>query len=82
MTDHSSGSEAHFGNDIAYLLSIKDEDSIRVRAKLKKECRSISGNASLNLVNLMRDRFKDYHEIKSWLEAENIPFETQFDSKA
>ncbi len=34
------------------------------------------------LLALLRDRFRDYHDVQRWLDANEIPYRKTFDSRA
>ena len=82
LYDHSSKAEEHFGNDIAYLLTIKGKDCPELWSRLKHECQTLSGHDRLDLAKMMRHKFNDYFKAKRWLESENIDFDIRFDSRA
>ena len=70
--DFSELAQRMFGNDIAYTLTVK------AMAKLF----SLTNQDEASLINWMMGEFKNYFEIKRWLEENRIDFSVKIESWA
>lgn len=70
--DFSELAQRTFGNDIAYVLTVKE------MIKLV----SLTKHSEASLLDWMTETFKNYFEIKSWLEENDIVFSVEIESWA
>lgn len=70
--DFSELAQRTFGNDIAYVLTVKE------MIKLV----SLTKHSEASLLDWMTETFKNYFEIKSWLEENDIGFSVDIESWA
>jgi hypothetical protein len=70
--DFSELAQRMFGNDIAYTFTVK------AMAKLF----SLTNQDEASLINWMMGEFKNYFEIKRWLEENRIDFSVKIESWA
>ena len=78
LYDHSPEAEQWFGNDVAFLLKVEASNKTRLLEGLMLE----SNSDDEVLLERIQNQFADYYDFKQWLEAQQIPFQTQFDSRA
>jgi hypothetical protein len=82
LYDHSMQAEGSFGNDVAFLIHVAAEHKPRLLALLRRPGEPPATGNDAELFGLLRDRFGDYHEVQRWLDANSIPYRTEFDSWA
>jgi len=70
--DFSQDAQDMFGNDIAYILTV------RAMSKLY----SITKQNESSLIDWLKEKFQSYFEIKGWLEENEIGFDRETDSWA
>jgi len=76
--DYGAEAEAHFGNDVAFLVTVASGDKARVFARLGGE----GTPTDAALVALVAAHFASYFEARRWLDDEGIPYRHDFDSWA
>lgn len=82
LYDHSSEAEERFGNDVAFLMHIAAEHKPRIWALLRGAGRSPSSGSDAELFAAFQERFSDYYEVQHRLDANDIPYRREFDSRA
>lgn len=70
--DFSERAQRMFGNDIAYTLTITDVTKLLSPIRQSEPA----------LISWMIENFKNYFEIKRWLEENNIGFSVEIESWA
>jgi hypothetical protein len=78
LYDHSEEAERWFGNDVAFLLEVKAKDIARVKQGLLLGAKPDNED----LLEQIQSQFADYYAFKQWLASHQIPFQTEFDSRA
>jgi hypothetical protein len=84
LYDFSSEAEKWFGNEVAFLLKVSPSDKGKMLSCLlggQKQMVDESQEDDL-LLQLLKERFTDYHDVKQWMEENEIPYEKEFDSWA
>ena len=84
LYDFSSEAEKWFGNDVAFLLKISPGDKGKMLSCLLEGQNQMFDESQKDdlLLQLIEERFADYHEVKQWIEKNEIPYEKEFDSWA
>ncbi len=84
LYDFSSGAESWFGNDVAFLLKVSPwYKGIMLSRLLEDEiCFLVQSREDELLLGLIEERFKDYYDVKQWMDEKKILYETEFDSWA
>lgn len=77
--DYSDEAESMMGGDVAFLLYVDAAGKHQI-GTLLEDAAAASSDAAL--LRLLQQRFGNYHEIKAWLIAQNVPFEAAFDGNA
>lgn len=70
--DFSEDAQRMFGNDIAYIITVRD----------MKKIFSTVGKDESSLIPWMLEYFKSYFGIKQWLEENKIEFKVEIESHA
>jgi len=70
--DFSDAAQQSFGNDIAYLLAVRD----------MPELYALTGQSEGSLVDWIVQNFKSYYGIKEWLQQSGIRFSLETESHA
>lgn len=82
LYDYSPQAEEHFGNEVAFLLHVAPEHKAQILVLLCDRAATHGDGNDAELLALLRDRFRDYHEVRHWLDAHDIPYRKTFDSRA
>ena len=82
LYDYSKDAERCFGNDVAFLIHIDAKYKSLIFALLHGSEHTQRICADSELFACMRERFRDYHEAQRWLDANDIPYQKEFDSRA
>lgn len=82
--DFGSEAQACWGNDVAFLLTVKAVDKRPLLERLLG--RPLSKWESLcldaHLLKALEVRFENYFQVRDWLTENGVPFEKSFDSWA
>ncbi len=79
LYDHSEVAHRMLGNDVAFLLHVCAADKDDAFARLVPEAQSSStSDRDAQLLQVVQERFRDYYEVKHWLEEQGIPFRHEF----
>jgi len=70
--DFSEEAQNTFGNDIAYILTVKEMEKLF----------SISNQNAETLIEWLTKNFQSYFGVKQWLEENKIGFEKEIDNWA
>jgi hypothetical protein len=76
--DYGKEANAHFGTDVAFLVTVAAADKARVFARLGGE----GTVTDAVLLDLIAARFASYFDARRWLDDERIPYRHDFDSWA
>jgi len=76
--DYSEEANDHFGNDVAFLVTVAATDKARVFERLGGE--GMCSDAAL--VALVEARFASYFEARRWLDDEGVQYQHEFDAWA
>jgi hypothetical protein len=82
LYDHSPQAEKHFGNEVAFLLHVAPEHKAQLLTLLHDPAAFPGDGSDAELLALLHDWFRDYHDVQRWLDANNIPYRKTFDSRA
>jgi hypothetical protein len=82
LYDHSPQAEEHFGNEVAFLLHVAPEHKAQLLTLLRDPAAFPGDGSDAELLALLHDWFRDYHDVQRWLDANNIPYRKTFDSRA
>lgn len=77
LFDFGEPAQATFGNDVAFLVTVRAADRSRLAGAL-----GLDGPTAADLLAALRDRFASYYEVKAFLEAHAVPFTPASDSWA
>ena len=83
MYDFGEEAQAHFGNDVAFLLIVAPSGRSRMEEELLPGY--LPGGTTARDERFLRAVeacFPDFFELKGWLGAMGIPFQESFDSRA
>lgn len=81
--DFSEEANNTFGNDVAYVLTVKAFDKDKILSYLiEKEADASNLDKDELLLQLMQERFNSYFEIQKWFQENKIPYKKDFDSRA
>lgn len=81
--DFSDEAQQHFGNDVAFIITLTSEGKEMLHTLLSGNTGFRTGDeADLQLLGLIQARFKGYHDFQDYLQANNVPYEKRFDSWA
>ena len=84
LHDFSSEAEKWFGNEVAFLLKVSPSDKSKMLSCLLEGQNQVLDESQEDdlLLQLLKERFTDYHDVKQWMEENEIPYEKEFDSWA
>ena len=81
LYDFSSEAEKWLGNEVAFILKVSPGHKSKMLAGLLggqnqrlDECQEDD-----LLLQVIGERFTDYHDVKRWIEENKIPYEKEFD---
>jgi hypothetical protein len=80
--DYSPHAESCFGNDVAFLIHVDAEHKSQVVSLLRGPGQPPTNGGDEELLSLLQDRFRDYFEVKRWLDENGIPYRRTFDGRA
>ena len=80
LYDFSDDAQKWLGNDVAFMLVLgaAAKDAALTRLSAGRQLPNASDPDDL-LLQLLKERFVDYYEIKQWLEEQEIPFRKEFE---
>jgi len=82
--DFSDEAESSFGNDVAYVVTIKAADKAKLLQLLTAEKPIESTQVGLDdtVLRIMDERFESYFPLMAWLKESGVEYEKKFDSWA
>jgi hypothetical protein len=82
LYDYSPQAEEHFGNEVAFLLHVAPEHKAQMLALLRDPAATHGDGGDAELLALLCGRFRDYHGVQRWFDANDILYQKTFDSRA
>lgn len=80
--DRSETAESFLGGEVAYILRVELADLARVRALLESDAGAARAGEAFQWGPALAARFATYFDVKSWLEANAVPFTVRVDDWA
>ncbi|MCW3095811.1 MAG: hypothetical protein JWL77_1429 [Chthonomonadaceae bacterium] len=80
--DYSEEADRWMGGDVAFLLYVGYAGKQQMWSLLGDTASPPEDRRDDMLLQLLHRRFGSYHEVKSWLTDNNVPFEAEFDGNA
>jgi hypothetical protein len=81
LYDFSDDAQQWLGNDVAFLLKVSLADKSRMLSCLLEGQTKMPGPLERDalLLQLLKEQFDSYYEVKRWLDKNKIPYEKEFD---
>ena len=82
LYDFSESAQDHFGNDVAFLLTVSSSDKQSIQSALANNQDVKDNDQDTVLLELIKNKFLSYYEVKEWLDKLGIAYKKEFDSWA
>jgi hypothetical protein len=81
LYDFSDDAQQWLGNDVAFLLKVSLADKSRMLSCLLEGQTKMPGPLERDalLLQLLKEQFDSYYEVKRWLDKNKIPYQKEFD---